>query len=142
MVAGAGDLPGERAQEHVERLGQPGPPRVEGLPEGLVVHDRPAAPDAQVEAAAGDLVEQGGLLGDRARRVHRQDRDGGADAHPRGLAEQVRGERERGRVDAVGDEVVLGRPQIVQAQRLGAGGEIQRGAEHLTVGLVGEAMGE
>ena len=85
-----------------------------------------AAPDAEVEPAAGEQIDHRPLLGGTDRVVERQDRDGGAEAdRARPLGERAREDRHRG-ADTVLGEVVLGDPDAVvpelfRVRRLGEG---------------------
>ena len=69
-----GDRAGEALPEQVERFGHA---FVEVLQAGhhLVVGGRLTPSDAEVEAAVGEVVEQGGLFGDVDGIVQRQERD-------------------------------------------------------------------
>jgi hypothetical protein len=69
-------------------------------------------------------------------------RCGGADPEPGGLAEQEGGESDRGRGDAVGDEMLLGQPHPVEPgglRRLGVG---HRVAQRRRMVGTGELRGE
>ena len=112
-------LPRPRVEDDVERLGEP------GLGGGFLhlEHDvlRPlvAAADAEVGAAVADAVEQRGTLGEAQRVRERLVDDRGADAHTRRTAEQVRGHVDGVGARAVVEEVLLGHPHAVVAERLG-----------------------
>jgi hypothetical protein len=105
----------------------------------LQVHPGAAAPDPEREAAVGEVVEQRDLLGKRHRVRGRQHADGRAQPDARRRPERVCGERDRGRAGAVGHEVVLGDPRVVEARRLGAHHRVPRPPQRGTVVLAGKS---
>ena len=95
-------------------------PRVGALgPERLVVLERAAASDADVEPSTGHDVERGELLGEIDRMMERQQ----AHAHPEAERGRAGGHERREhrwrRTEAVIAEVVLGDPHRVIAERFG-----------------------
>src|SRR5262249_26661837 len=77
-----------------------------------------AAPEADLQSSARDDVDERGLLRQPQRMVERQDRRGQPDAH----APRARGGdgRERAGIDGepIVDEVVLGEPDLIEAELL------------------------
>src|SRR4029453_11327507 len=79
-----------------------------------------AAPDAEVEAPAADVVDGGDILGDPQGLVQRVQVDGGADAQPPRAAGDGPGQNERRGEHRAGDvEVDLAQPDAVEAPGLG-----------------------
>jgi len=76
------------------------------------------APEADVEAPAGEHVESRDLLGDDEGMVQGNDDHGGADAQPRRLRRDVGRELERAREVAVGREVMLRQPHVAESEGL------------------------
>jgi hypothetical protein len=113
-------------------------PHLRDLADGLVPHGRRlvevvdveavdlgrrrAATGAELEAALGDVVEQGHRLGDARRVVHlRGDvEDGRPDVHALGLGRDVRQVHLRsGHVAVLVEEVVLGAPHVLDPGAIG-----------------------
>jgi hypothetical protein len=78
--------------------------------------------DRKHQAAAGDQVDHGGVLGDAKRVVQRQDQDVGADADVAGTGGDGGGRHERRGQHPVVCEVVLGQPHHVVAEPVGFSG--------------------
>jgi hypothetical protein len=97
---------------------------------------------AEVEPTARELVEQRGLLGHRDGVLSGEHADRGTDRDPAGGAEQVSRQRDRGRADPVGQEMVLGDPRVVEASVLGGDRGGHRGVQHGGVVLAGELRSE
>ena len=89
--------------------------QAEGV-EGLQVA---ASADSDLQPAAGQGIQDGGVLRHAQRQLQRQGDDAGAEAYAAGLGGDVRQEHERGGQSAlVAMEVVLGDPGGVEAQAL------------------------
>ena len=79
-----------------------------------------ARPDAHFEAAAGDQVGDGGVLGHAHRQLQRQGDDAGAQPDARGLHRRLGEEHERRRQAAFAlVEMMLGDPGRIEAAALG-----------------------
>ncbi len=112
-------LPRPRVEHDVEGLGEAGLGRRLLHLEHHVLGPLVAAPDAEVDASAADVVEQRGALGEAQRMRERLVDDRGADAHARRPTEEVRRHVERVGARAVVEEVLLGHPHAVVAERFG-----------------------
>ena len=108
---------GPGADHHVERLLHPLAAVVAPQPvaDELVLVVVGPVPDADVEAAAREVVEEGQLGGQADRMAQGELDHGEADADPRGARRHDAGERDRIAVDALAREVVLGEPDAVEA---------------------------
>ena len=117
-------LAGEQPAYDRDRLvGAPAPLRPP-LPDGLELPVIPARSHAQDVALVGEGLEGRDLLGQDDRMAGRQDKDRGAQAEPRRRRRHV-GERDdrvepRDRVEPALVQQVIGRPDGVKAQVLGA----------------------
>ena len=112
---------------HVEGLGHALAGVVAAKPvadELVLVEDR-AATHADVEAPAGEVVEQRQLGCEPHRLPQRHLDHGKADADALGAHGERGGERNGVRVDALAREVVLGEPDPVKARRLGKRGLLE-----------------
>ena len=99
----------------------------------VVLDARQAAADAEDHAAARDVVEQRDLLGDAQRVVPRQHDDAGAEQDVRVLAGHVRQPLHRVGAHRVVVEVVLDRPQRLEAELDGEVAQPQLVLVHLVV---------
>ena len=158
MLAVGADGLGARQppQEQIQGLGEAGLVAGQPGPEDLQVHPRAATGDTQVEPAAGDLVEQDGLLGQRDRVAVGHDRGGGrvdvgaahdhvlrhGRARPEPTDLPDRQHDHRGRAHPVGQEVVFGDPRAVEPGRLSRDGVVDRVAQGLGGGGAGELPSE
>ena len=101
---------------------------------------RHAAPDADLEPAVAQVIEDADLLGEPQRRNERQQIDQRADPHPLGRA------RERAEIDArhrheiERGRVVLGDVQAIDAGLIGGGGEFEALVERLRDRAIGGAL--
>ena len=109
----------EQAQ-HFDLLGGTAAPVFPVLPQGLVLNFVPAHADAQAQAAAGQHVHLGGLLGDQGGLALGQDDDAGAHFNLFGDGGQIAEHYER-----LVEHIVL----VVGAVPLGALGRV--GAQHM-----------
>jgi hypothetical protein len=107
-----------RAREQLDALLHPRSRVVAVGLEGLVVLQRAAASDPDVEPAAAHHVQHGELFGEIHRMMEREERDAHAEAEPRGARGEEGGEHRRGRAEPVVVEVMLGDPHRVIAQPL------------------------
>ena len=78
-----------------------------------------ALADAEIEAAVGQQVEGGGLLGEQHRIVPGQHHHRGAEPDARGAAGEIAQEIERGRQLPDAGEMVLDHEHAVKAELLG-----------------------
>src|SRR6266850_648538 len=109
----------EGQQEDVHGLLPPVAARGELQAEPLELVVLIAAPEADVDPAAGQQVERGDLLGDNQRMVQRHHDDRRPDPQRGRLGRDVGGELDGAREVAVGRKVVLGQPHVAEAERLG-----------------------
>ena len=93
-----------------------------------------AAPEPDVDPAAGQQIQRGDLLGDDQRMVERDHDDGGAHPQPRRLGRDVRRELHGAREIAIRGEVMLGQPDVAEAERLGGLGDLDPAREDLLRG--------
>ena len=100
-----------------------------------------AAADAHDDAAVGDDVGHGVVLGEANRVPHRQDVEGATELQALGLGGKPEPELDQVREDfvALALEMMLGRPQHVEAELLHQPGDVARGEEGLGEPLVGIA---
>ena len=119
------------AQDDVERLVEDRARLVDGHAEHAVLRELVAAPHADVDAAAGDVVEQRHPLDEAQRVGEGQVDDRGADPHAPRARRQVAGQQERVARETVGREVLLGHPDVVEAERLRQLGACQLLPDHL-----------
>jgi len=121
----------ERLQDDVDRLVPAGAAGVELEPEPLELVVLVAAAEPDVDPAPGEEVERRDLLRGDERMVQRHDDHRGADAQPRGLGRDVRRELDRARQVAVRREVMLGQPDVPEAERLGRLRDVDAAREDL-----------
>ncbi len=109
--------------------------------EGLHLAGVIAAADAHDDAAIGDDVGHGIVLGQADRVPHRQDVEGAAELEPLGLGGEPQSELDQVGEDlvALALEVVLGRPQDVEAEPVHGLRDVARGRKGLPQPLVGIA---
>jgi hypothetical protein len=118
-------LPAPRRQHHVERLLEEGAGLVDRHPEHAVLWELVAAPDADVDAAAGRVVEEGDALGEAEWVGEGEVDDGRADPHAARAGGEVPGEEERVARQAVGREVLLRDPDVGEAEVLAQHGSFE-----------------
>jgi hypothetical protein len=111
---------GPRADHHLQRLLHPLAAVVapQSVADELVLVVVGPVPDADVEPAGGQVVEEGELRGQADRMAKRELQHGEADPDPRRARRHHAGERDGIAVDALAREVVLGEPDAVEAGRL------------------------
>src|SRR5215510_9180938 len=107
-------LTGEGLQDDVDRLLPARPAALQIETEALELVGLIAAPEAHIDAPAGQEIQRRNLLGDHQGMVERHYDDRGADPDPRGSRRDVGGELRRTREIPVGREVVLGEPDVVE----------------------------
>ena len=96
-------LLGPRAAQDVERLREALLGLVHGHVEALELGRLVAAPDPDIDAAAGDVIERGPVLRNPYRVMKRQDHDRGVDANP-GRQRDRLGREDRHRGTAISAE--------------------------------------
>ena len=138
FVGELGAVPG--AQNDVERFVEDGSRLVDGDAEHAVLRELVASPHPDVDAPRGDMVEQGHAL-DEAQRVREgQVDDGGPDPHATGARRQVARQQECISGQAIGREVLLGNPDIVEAEGLGKLGAFELLADDVLCAPPGRAL--
>ena len=110
----------ERVDDHGRGLVEAAARFVHAQPEGRELAPRQAASEAQPQPALAQHVEHGGVLGDAQRIVPGQDHRRRADVDVRAERGEMRHQREVVGHERVVVEVMLGRPQAIEAQ---VGGE-------------------
>src|SRR4029450_1656559 len=108
--------------------------------EGRELAPGEAAADAEAKTAAAEMVEHRDLLGDAKGIVPGQDDRGGAEPDVRTLRGEIGHELQVVGAERVVVEVVLDRPQQVEAQVDGLPGEAQLLVPDLLVGHVAPAV--
>ncbi len=94
--------------------------------ERLELVDRVAEADAELDAPARQLVEDGEVLGEAQRVRERDDRDVRRDPHPLRAGRGRTGDRGERRQVAVLDEVVLAEPDLVEPELVEPGDLVDR----------------
>src|SRR5262249_46204895 len=130
----------EGLQEDVDRLFPARATALELETEALELVWLIAAPESDVEPAAGQEIQGGDLLGDHQGMVERHDDDGRPDADARGLRRDVRGKLRRPREIAVGREVMLGEPDVAEAEVFGRLGDLDSSRVDLLRGPRGRRL--
>jgi hypothetical protein len=97
----------------------PGPALGPRDAESLILREKIAGPDAEVEAAAGEDVEDGGVLRDLDRIMKRQNQDVGAEADAPRLAGDRAQDREQRRRPRVVAKVMFAGPDMTVAKLFG-----------------------
>ena len=93
--------------------------------EGLELLDAVAQADTEDQPAAGDRVDDGGVLGDAQRVMQGKQQHPRADVDAAGAGGNGGGRREQRGAVAVIEEVMLGEPDVIVAHRLGGSGLIE-----------------
>ena len=119
--------PRPRVEQHADVLLEDPAPRRVLHPRHLELFDAVARADHDPEAAGRSVVEHRDLLGDAHRVVQREDRGAHHDPRVGGAAEHDAGDRERRRLPAVVDAVVLGEHEQVEAVAVGPLVLVERG---------------
>ena len=142
LVVGGHPALFESGEEEVERVGEAVLEPGQAGSEHLEVDPRSAPPDPEGETAPGEVVEEGRLLGQRHRMAVGEHAHRGPDRDPACAAEDVGGEGDGRGAHAVGDEVVLGDPDAVQAGPFGGDGGVRGSGQRLALGHARELPGE
>jgi hypothetical protein len=131
-------LVGQGARHQLQRFDEAVAAFAQGNAEAPEVLRIGAAPDPQLDPSARQHVQRGDLLGHAQGVVQRKLHDGCAQAHAAGARRNGRQQQRRARHDRdLAVEVVLHRPDRVEAQRLAPLGLHQRLAKDLGGGLAG-----
>jgi hypothetical protein len=127
-------------QHDVQRLVEDRPRLVDRYAEDAVLGELVAAAHPDLDAAAGGVVEQRHPLEEAQRVGEGEVHDGGPDPHPARAGGEESGEQERVAREAVGREVLLRDPDVVEAERLGEGHALELLGDDASRLLAGRAL--